>query len=121
LQASDGKGIVIEIRNRKGVVLLTVRDADLYGVNLRGANLRGADLYGADLYGANLRGADLRDADLRDADLRGANVYGANLYGVKITASNALDLIAAIGVKVQNEPMPANVADAAEAAREREG
>jgi len=65
-----------------------LRDANLYGANLRDADLRDANLYGANLRGANLRGADLRDANLyganlRDADLRDANLRDANLYRAK--------------------------------------
>src|SRR5258708_3879705 len=56
-----------------------LRDADLYGADLRDADLRGADLYGADLRDADLRGADLYGADLRGADLYGADLYGADL------------------------------------------
>ena len=41
-----------------------LREADLYGADLREANLREADLYGANLYGANLREANLYGADL---------------------------------------------------------
>ena len=72
--------------------------ADLYGADLREANLRGADLYGAnlyganlrgaDLYGANLRGADLYEANLREADLYGADLYGADLYGANLYGAN---------------------------------
>ena len=49
-----------------------LREADLYG-----ADLRGADLREADLYGVNLREADLRWSDLRGTDLRGANLSWA--------------------------------------------
>jgi uncharacterized protein YjbI with pentapeptide repeats len=58
-----------------------LREADLWGADLRGANLREADLWGADLRGADLRGADLWGADLREAYLRGAYLRGADLRG----------------------------------------
>src|SRR5579859_1003255 len=65
-----------------------LRGADLYGADLREANLREADLRGADLYGADLREANLREADLRWANLRGANLYGADLYGADLRGAN---------------------------------
>ncbi|ELW2850392.1 pentapeptide repeat-containing protein [Salmonella enterica] len=65
-----------------------LRDANLYGADLRGADLRDADLRGANLYGADLRGADLRDADLRGADLRGADLRDANLYGADLRGAD---------------------------------
>ena len=71
---------MIEIKNKEGVVLLTVDADTLHGANLHGANLYAANLRGADLVGADLVGADLRWANLRGADLRGAKLCGANLY-----------------------------------------
>ena len=75
-----------------------LREANLYGANLRGADLREANLYEANLYEANLYGADLREAnlyeanlygaDLRGADLREANLYEANLYGADLREAN---------------------------------
>ena len=93
----------LEIRSRRGAVLVTTEEydaltawarsgdlygADLYGANLYGADLRGANLYGADLYGADLYGADLRGADLRGANLGGADLYGANLRGADLRGAN---------------------------------
>ncbi|EMG9447761.1 pentapeptide repeat-containing protein [Salmonella enterica] len=65
-----------------------LRDADLYGADLRDANLRDANLRGADLCGANLRDANLRGADLCGANLRGADLRGANLYGADLCGAN---------------------------------
>ena len=80
-----------------------LREADLYGADLRkailyGADLRGAELGRADLYGADLRGAELGRADLYRADLCGAdlskahlcgaNLCGANLYGASLRGAN---------------------------------
>ena len=48
---------------------------------LRIESLYGANLREASLYGADLRGADLREADLYGADLRRANLREADLYG----------------------------------------
>jgi len=70
-----------------------LREANLYGANLRGADLRRADLRWANLEEANLEGADLRRADLRGTDLRGAdlrwaNLEGANLHGADLPGAN---------------------------------
>jgi hypothetical protein len=84
---------MIEIKNKYGVVLLTVdadtlREADLSWANLREANLREADLREADLRGANLRRADLCGADLSWASLRGANLRGADLRGASLIGAD---------------------------------
>ena len=106
------------LNNELGGVRAYLREAALYGLNLRGANLcganlikadlrvaclikadlreatlsgadlSGADLSGADLYGVNLRGANLRGADLRGADLREADLSGANLRGADLYGAN---------------------------------
>ena len=57
-----------------------LRDAYLWGADLRGANLRDANLWGADLEGADLRSADLEGANLEGADLRSADLEGAKNY-----------------------------------------
>ena len=73
---------------------LSLKFADLSGLNLVGRNLSDADLSGstfdgcsmahvrferANLFGCDLRKADLRYAILARADLRGACLRGANL------------------------------------------
>ena len=65
--------------NGEGGSRANLRNADLFGANLRGANLSNADLCGANLRGANLRGANLSNADLRCANLSNADLFGANL------------------------------------------
>ena len=65
-----------------------LRDANLWGANLRDANLRDANLGGANLRDANLRGANLRDANLWDANLRGANLWDANLWGANLRGAD---------------------------------
>ena len=65
---------MIEIKNLKGDLIITL-NLD----NIRCADLRDAYLTGADLKDADLRGAYLRDANLTDADLRGANI---NIYSI---------------------------------------
>jgi uncharacterized protein YjbI with pentapeptide repeats len=77
---------------------LSLRGANLSGVNLsranlRGANLRGADLGDAKLKGANFSGADLGDAyfysaDLSDANFRSADLSGADLSGADLSGAN---------------------------------
>jgi len=73
----------------KETIKEAVRDADLFGANLRDANLsyadlRGANLRDADLSDADLRWADLSDANLSDADLRGADLSDADLRGAEL-------------------------------------
>jgi len=77
----------IEIKSRFTGKVLFAHDAEENSIKITlqaalsaRANLRDADLYGANLRDANLYGADLYGANLRDADL-----YGANLYGDKLT------------------------------------
>ena len=82
------------LNNELGGVRAYLREAALYGLNLRGANLCGANLIKADLRvaclikadlrEATLSGADLSGADLSGADLSGANLYGADLYGANL-------------------------------------
>ena len=51
---------MIEIKNRyTGVILMTIKSANLSGADLSGASLSCANLSGADLSGANLSCADL--------------------------------------------------------------
>jgi len=72
-----------------------LREANLWGANLREAELREANLWGADLRGAylweaDLWGADLWGANLREADLRGAYLdfsawpLSCGSFGVKV-------------------------------------
>jgi hypothetical protein len=60
-----------------------LRDAVLYGTNLRRYDLRGADLREA-----HFRGADLREADLRIASLSGADLSEANLYWAMVSEAD---------------------------------
>lgn len=55
----------MEIKNKRGKIILRTDKA-----NLREANLRGADLREA-----NLRGADLREADLSEANTKYCIIY----------------------------------------------
>ncbi len=75
-----------------------LRDADLLAVYMRGAHLTKANLQGADLRAAilldatlmvtNLQGADLTDANLQGAKLHYANLQGANLTDVNLQDAN---------------------------------
>ncbi len=64
-----------------------LREANLWGADLREADLREANLWKADLREANLWGADLWGADLREADLREANLENTftNFNKIKIS------------------------------------
>jgi hypothetical protein len=74
----------MEIKNKKGEVLLETNEEDLIGIDLSAAYLIDADLRGADLGGTDLSAAYLIDADLRGACLRGAYLRGADLRGVNL-------------------------------------
>jgi hypothetical protein len=80
--------------------IITLKESDLYGVNLMGAqlpnvdfnrsylyqsNLSNANLKNAHFSGAYLRLANLKGTDLRGADLRGADLFKANLEGADFT------------------------------------
>jgi hypothetical protein len=73
----------------------TLRDANLWGANLRRVDLRGANLWGANLRRADLRGANLRGANLRRADLRGADLWGTkhgdDTLSARIAAAERMD------------------------------
>ena len=79
----------MEIKNKKGEVILKTKGKDLEGADLTGADLtraylRRADLRRADLRRADLEYANLRDADLTDANLRGTYLEGADLEGADL-------------------------------------
>ena len=78
-------GAAVKIARQRGANL---REANLWGADLREANLREANLWGADLWEANLRGANLREANLREANLWGANLWGANLREANLREAN---------------------------------
>jgi len=88
----------MEIKNKDGVTLVTIQEANLSEADLSKANLSradlsradlsGANLSGATLYGANLYEADLYEANLSEADLSKANLYEANLYRADLSKAN---------------------------------
>jgi uncharacterized protein YjbI with pentapeptide repeats len=72
---------------------VSLRDANLSGVELWGAKLRNANLSGANLTNANLYsiyliGADLTYADFRNANLRNAKLSGANLSAARLCGAD---------------------------------
>lgn len=72
---------------------LSLRDANLSGVELWGAKLRNANLSGANLTHANLYSiylvvADLSYADFRNANLRNAKLSGANLSAARLCGAD---------------------------------
>jgi hypothetical protein len=88
---------------RKGALLLFLRDselisktgpiiplhwADLNEANLSKTDLRETNLVGANLHSAVLTEADLTGADLSRAELCRANLTGANLTGADLTGAN---------------------------------
>ena len=82
LRRLDGgrKGIVVNFLYESGLIelsqnnkpIVSLRHADLSGVDLSGSFLEHADLSFTDMSGANLSQADLSGADLSGANLKGA-------------------------------------------------
>jgi hypothetical protein len=81
---------------RKGIVLLFLRESQLIlaersVVDLRGANLSDGDLSDEDLREADLFRADLRYADLSAANLSAANLREADLFRADLRYANLRD------------------------------
>ncbi|WP_432922816.1 pentapeptide repeat-containing protein [Microbispora sp. CA-135349] len=70
---------------------ISLRGANLAGVDLAGANLAGVDFTDANLIRAALYDALLVNVNLTNADLTGANLYRSNLSGANLTEANLTD------------------------------
>jgi fluoroquinolone resistance protein len=89
--------------------LASFRDLDLRQCVFEGgqaheATFRGCDLRGVAMRGLDLRGAELDDCDLRETDLRGSRAFVFSpcrnrVRGLRVDAPEALDLLAALGVR----------------------
>ena len=64
---------------------ISLKYADLSGLNLSGSNLSNADLSGSNLSGSNLSNADLSGSNLSDAHLSYSNLSGSNLSGSNLS------------------------------------
>lgn len=82
VQTRHDAKLMIEIKDRWGVVMKTINASNLRGANLRGADLIGANLSGADLSGANLRGADLSGAKGILSQFDWINKFGTDPKGI---------------------------------------
>jgi pentapeptide repeat protein len=75
--------LVIQFLRELGLIavsnIVSLREADLSGVDLAGTNLTKVDLGGSNLEGASLVRANLMQAILNAANLSGANLRAANL------------------------------------------
>lgn len=74
--------------------------------NFRGASFEGADLRNVAFAGCDLRTADLRGARLEGTDLRGSQIAGVmldlgRLQGLVLDASQAMDVVAQMGVTIK--------------------
>jgi len=83
------------------------RTARFEGCNLRGVSFEGADLSGVilrrcDLSEANLSGAKLSGADLRGSTLNGMKLAPRDIRGVIIDSTQALQVVALLGVVIQD-------------------
>jgi hypothetical protein len=83
---------LISQNTTRGVETISLRQANLSGIELSGADLSGAVLSGANLSGAVLRNVDLSRALLIDTDLSGADLDGAILNGAILRGTNMKDL-----------------------------
>lgn len=73
---------------RKGMVILFLRDAGLIDRSEAVIDLGGADLRAAVLPSASLKRVNLAEADLSNADLRGANLSGSYLSATTLTGAD---------------------------------
>src|SRR3990167_2405162 len=65
---------------------ISLKYADLSGLNLSGSNLSNADLSGSNLSGSNLSNADLSGSNLSDAHLSCADLSGSTLSYTDLSA-----------------------------------
>ena len=73
---------------RQSLANLTLRKANLEGVQLEGAILNYSDLQSAILINANLEKAMMHKVDFQHANLRGANLSEAKLYYANLSNAN---------------------------------
>ena len=72
---------MIQILNKRGVLLLEVNADSLIGLNLCVTNLDGADFNGKNLRATNLSGCSLKNADFSNSNLVGADLSNCNIDG----------------------------------------
>jgi len=101
----------MKIKNRVGVVLLSVnrlslQNANLQGANLQGANLQGANLQGADLWKANLQGANLQGADLWRTYLQDTCLDPNNIPNADVSAFRETEEEYVFGYRTRKSPIP---------------
>ena len=104
----------VEYAVRKGISL---KDADLRGMNLRNMDLSNADLSGADfrcsdLSHSNLSGACLRNAKLNCADLTEACLADANLSYAYLSNANLTGTVLSGAVLISAELSDADLSGA---------
>jgi uncharacterized protein YjbI with pentapeptide repeats len=76
------------LRKTNPDIKFDLREARLYGVDLRGADLNEVTLIGANLSGSLLCEANLCRAELNGANLQRANLRGADLNGIVLNGAN---------------------------------
>lgn len=69
---------------------VSLKEANLPGIDLSGVNLSEANLSGANLTKANLQGAKLLQANLNKTNLSGANLQAANLTAANLIGANLM-------------------------------
>lgn len=72
---------MIQILNKRGVLLLEVNADSLIGLNLSVTNLDGADFNGKNLRASNLSGCSLKNADFFGSNLSGVDLSNCDIDG----------------------------------------
>ena len=86
LQASE----LSQIREDSAQPVISFKEQNLSGLDLRRVNLSGLDFQKAVLEEANLQGAGLWNANLEEAVLEGANLQGAGLWNANLQGASLM-------------------------------
>ncbi|MBO0781535.1 MAG: pentapeptide repeat-containing protein [Ktedonobacteraceae bacterium] len=89
----DGKGALLRFLYETKLInndtpIISLRELDAHGANLRNVDLRDTNLFGIDLHSADVRGANLSFAAMSYVNLTGANLAGSDLHGSDMRNAN---------------------------------
>lgn len=82
----DGKGALMRFLYETKLInndtpIISLRELDVHGANMRNLDLRDTYIFGADMHGADARGINLSYANLDYVNFSTANLIGADLHG----------------------------------------